>query len=70
MSRPKAKRVIPRLTLTRAEGAESLGVSLDFFDAQLAPDLRINRRGRLKLVPPAEFERWIDHHADRASAAA
>ncbi len=53
----------PRLALSPDEAAQSLGVSRDYFDAHIAPDLRIVRRGRRKLVPIAELERWLDRAA-------
>ena len=40
---------VPRVALTRAEAAASLGVSLDSFDRHIQPELRIIRRGRLRL---------------------
>ena len=41
----------PRLALTREEAARSLGVSLDSFERHIQPDLKLIRRGRLRLVP-------------------
>jgi hypothetical protein len=52
-----------RLALSPAEAAESLGVSRDFFDEHVGPELRIVRRGRRKLVPVRELERWLDREA-------
>jgi excisionase family DNA binding protein len=52
-------RIIPRLALSPAEAAEALGVSRDFFDEHIAPELRIARRGRRKLIPIRELERWL-----------
>jgi excisionase family DNA binding protein len=54
-----------RLALTRAEAAASLGVSLDSFERYIQGDLRLVRRGRLRLVPVAELERWLDWNAAR-----
>ena len=49
----------PRVTLRcPQEAAEALGVSPDFFDAHVRPDLKLVRRGRLVLVSVAELERW------------
>ena len=56
----------PRLALSPNEAAEALGVSRDFFDHHILPELRIVRRGRRRLIPVRELERWIDHHATRA----
>ena len=52
-----------RLALSPDEAAAAVGVSRDFFDEHVAPDLRIVRRGRRKLVPVAELERWLDESA-------
>jgi excisionase family DNA binding protein len=55
----------PRLALTREEAARSLGVSLDSFERYIQADLKLIRRGRLRLVPVAELERWINENARR-----
>lgn len=55
----------PRLALTRTEAAESLGMSLDSFERYVQPDLRFIRRGKLRLVPVSELQRWLDRHAER-----
>ena len=47
------------MALMPAEAAASLGVSRDFFDEHVLPELRIVRRGRLVLVPVAELQRWL-----------
>jgi excisionase family DNA binding protein len=49
---------VPRLTLSKAEAAESLGVSVDFFEQHIQPELRVIRRGRKVLVLLAELNRW------------
>jgi len=48
-----------RLALTKAEAAESLGLSVDSFDRYVAPELRIVRRGRCRLIAVAELEAWL-----------
>lgn len=58
-----------RITLTPQEAADSLGVSRDYFDKHLKPELRVVRRGRLVLIPIRELERWIEENAERALAA-
>ena len=52
-----------RLTLSPEEAAQALGVSRDFFDAHVKPELRVIRRGRLVLVPVRELERWVEENA-------
>jgi len=54
-----------RLALSKAEAAESLGVSVDFFDEHVVHELRIIRRGRRRLIPLRELERWIESNAGR-----
>jgi hypothetical protein len=55
---------VPRVALTRAEAAASLGMSLDSFERYVQPDLRLLRVGRMRLVPVAELERWATQAAE------
>lgn len=48
-----------RLALNKTEAAEALGVSLDFFDQYIAPELRSVTRGRRRLFPLAELIYWL-----------
>jgi len=57
---------VPRLALTKAEAAEALGVSVDFFEDHIMCELRIVRRGRRRLIPVTELVRWLESSADRA----
>jgi excisionase family DNA binding protein len=57
---------IPRIALTPPEAAAAIGVGPDFFEQKIAPELRLIRRGRKRLVPVAELERWIEANAERA----
>jgi hypothetical protein len=59
---------IPRIALTPAEAAAAIGVGPDFFDANGAPELRLVRRGRKRLVPVIELERWMTENAEDSSA--
>lgn len=56
---------IPRIALTPPEAAAAIGVGPDFFDANVAPELRLIRRGRKRLVPVSELERWTVENASR-----
>jgi hypothetical protein len=56
---------IPRIALTPAEAAAAIGVGPDFFDANVAPQLHLIRRGRKRLVPVRELERWVTENAER-----
>jgi hypothetical protein len=57
---------IGRLAVSSSEAAASIGVSLDFFDEHVRPELRVVWRGRRVLVPIRELERWLDREASRA----
>jgi hypothetical protein len=58
--------VIPRIALTREEAAHSLGMgSVDSFERYVQPHVRMIRRGRLRLVPVSELQRWCDDNAER-----
>jgi excisionase family DNA binding protein len=57
---------LPRLALSPEEAARALGVSRDFFDRHVLPELRVVRRGRRRLVPLRELERWLEQAAGRA----
>ncbi|MGH2745809.1 MAG: hypothetical protein ACRDN8_25630, partial [Thermoleophilaceae bacterium] len=52
-----------RLAVTRAEAARALGVSINSFERHVQPELRIVRRGKLRLIPVREIERWLDENA-------
>jgi excisionase family DNA binding protein len=56
---------VPRLGLSKAEAAEALGVSVDFFEEHVMPELRIVRRGRRRIIPLAELTRWLEQSAQR-----
>jgi len=48
------------------EAAQMLGVSRDFFDEHVKPELRIVRSGtRTILIPVAELVRWVERNAAR-----
>lgn len=57
---------IPRFALTIDEAAASLGVSRDYFDEHIRHELRVVIRGRRRLVPVSEIEKWLDRNAARA----
>jgi hypothetical protein len=57
---------IPRVALTREEAALALGMgSVDSFERHVQPHVRMIRRGRLRLVPVRELERWCEDNAER-----
>lgn len=55
-----------RLAASKSEAASILGVSVDFFDDHVAHELACVRRGRRRLYPLRELERWLDQAAERA----
>lgn len=55
---------VQRIALTPAEAAAALGVGPDFFDEHVAPELRLVRRGRKRLVPVRDLERWAAENAE------
>jgi hypothetical protein len=59
----KLATAVPRIALTPPEAAAAIGVGPDFFDEKVAPELRLVRRGRKRLVPVAELERWVRESA-------
>lgn len=61
----KLPTTIPRIALTPPEAAAAIGVGPDFFEANIAPELRLVRRGRKRLVPVSELERWTAENAER-----
>lgn len=65
MSRAKITRPVPAIALTRPEAAAAVGMSVDSFDRYVAPEVRLVRRGSLRLVPVAELVRWADENAER-----
>ena len=60
------KPTLPRLSVSPGEAAQMLGVSRDFFDEHIKPELRIVRRGsKTILIAVAELERWLEKSASR-----
>lgn len=54
-----------RLALSKAEAALTLGVSVDFLERHVMHELRIVRRGRRRLIPVRELERWLEESGAR-----
>ena len=64
MSRAKITRPVPAIALTRPEAAASIGMSVDSFDRYVLPEIRLVRKGTMRLVPVRELERWADENAE------
>jgi excisionase family DNA binding protein len=58
----------PRLGLTVAEAAQAVGMSESSFKRHVQPELRIVRRGSLRIIPLSEVERWLEHNATFAGS--
>lgn len=58
-------RAVPRLALTPREAAESLGIGLTTLKEHVQPHLRIVRCGRVRMIPVAELQRWVNENAER-----
>lgn len=56
---------VPRLALTPTEAAAALGMGLTSFKKYVQPQLRIVRRGKLRVIPISEVERWAEENAER-----
>lgn len=59
------QRAVPRLALSKTEAADAFGVSVDFLEQHVLHELKIVRRGRRRLIPLSELQRWIDLNAQR-----
>jgi hypothetical protein len=57
-------RNVPRVALSRQETAIALGISLDSFERHVQPELKLIRRGKLRLIPLVELERWAIDNAE------
>lgn len=55
---------IPRLALTPTEAASALGMGLTSFKKYVQPDVRVIRRGKLRVIPVRELERWAEENAE------
>jgi excisionase family DNA binding protein len=55
-----------RIAFNKTEAAELLGVSVDFFDAHIAGEIRCVRRGRRRLYSETELRSWLDREAEFA----
>lgn len=51
------------LAYRRDDAAKVLSMSLDSFERYVQPEIRLVRRGSLRLVPRTEIERWLERNA-------
>lgn len=52
-----------RLALTRREAAEALGISVESFSRYVQPEVKVVRRGSLRLFPISDLERWLEENS-------
>jgi excisionase family DNA binding protein len=57
-----------RLAVTKQEAAAVLGMSVDSFERYVMPHVRAVRKGKLRLFPVEELERWLRENASRPPA--
>lgn len=57
----------PRLGLTVEEAAKAVGMSESSFKRHVQPELRIVRRGSLRIIPIREIEKWLEGNATLAA---
>jgi excisionase family DNA binding protein len=60
----KVGRLVGRLAVDVGEAAELLGVSRGYFDEHVRHEVRMVRKGRLRLVAVAELERWLERNSE------
>jgi hypothetical protein len=53
--------------LTVEEAAEAVGMSESSFKRHVQPELRIVRRGSLRIIPVPEVEKWLESNATLAA---
>ena len=62
IDREQAARTRP-LLLRRGDAAQIVSMSIDSFERYVQPDIKIVIKGRLKLIPYSELERWVGENA-------
>jgi hypothetical protein len=61
----RARPDAPRLALRPEEAADAIGVSRGFLYQEVLPEVRVVRRGRVRLVSVRELDRWLERNAAR-----
>jgi hypothetical protein len=52
------------VAVTREHAARLLGMSTDSFERHVQAEVKMIRRGKLRLVPVSELERWAERNAE------
>ena len=63
MTAQSKRRPPPRLALSPAEAAESLGIDRSTFYERVLPYIRVVREGRRVLIPVSELELYLERNA-------
>jgi hypothetical protein len=63
MSAAKLRPAIPAIALPPAEAAAALGMGESAFREHVASHVKVIRRGRMRLYPVADLQRWADENA-------
>jgi hypothetical protein len=53
------------IAVTREVGARMLGMSVDSFEKFVQPEVKLIRKGKLRLVPVDELRKWAETNAER-----
>ena len=56
---------IAPIALAKPDAAAALAMSVDSFERYVMADVRCIRRGRLRLFPVDELQRWANDNAER-----
>jgi hypothetical protein len=56
-------REVPRLALSKAEAAASLGVGVDHFERHIQPEIEVIYSGRRRIFPVRSLERWVERNS-------
>ncbi|MCW3064780.1 MAG: hypothetical protein JWN32_1952 [Solirubrobacterales bacterium] len=59
------RQATPVLAMNIEQACEALGISWDLWREHVAPEVRIVRLGRRRLVSVAELQRFLDERAGR-----
>ena len=65
IKRAPAVGALQRLGYSKREAAEALGMSVDSFERHVQPELRVVRRGKLRIFSRCELERWLEENQQR-----
>lgn len=64
MTMERQRRPVPAIMLKPDEAASAMGVSRNYFDANILPQIPHVRRGaKIILIPVRELEKWAEANA-------